>query len=160
MVRFRKTFYGINHTFLKSGEKNTAFDMQISIIFWKKILNLWKKWIFCMEKLYFVKRKYVHGLQFAPFSCEWTLVWTDKSSEKKIASERSSQQGIKGLNLIPLLKINILRFWGQSHEKKLYLIWGDNSNEIKFYSVRSSQQGLKGLKFILFAKNHCSAVLR
>ena len=21
----------------------------------------------------FVKRKYVHGLQFAPFSCEWTL---------------------------------------------------------------------------------------
>ena len=22
----------------------------------------------------FVKRKYVHGLQFAPFSCEWTIV--------------------------------------------------------------------------------------
>ena len=22
----------------------------------------------------FVKRKYVHGLQFAPFSCEWTLI--------------------------------------------------------------------------------------
>ena len=31
------------------------------------------------------------------------LVWRDKSSEIKFASERSSQQGIKGLKLIPFV---------------------------------------------------------
>ena len=32
------------------------------------------------------------------------LVWRDKSCEIKFASERSSQQGIKGLKLIPFAK--------------------------------------------------------
>ena len=77
-------------------------------------------------------------------------LWRDKSNGIKFASERSSQQGIKGLKLIPFDKNTILLCWGQSHEKKLYLIRWDDSNEIKFYSVKSSQQRLKWLKIIPF----------
>ena len=76
------------------------------------------------------------------------LVWRDKSSEIKFASERCSQQGIKGVKLIPFAKNHYSALLRSKSWKETISKWGDESNEIKFYSERSSQQGLKRLKLI------------